>query len=123
MPYHARLEGEIIQIDFFEVATSRDFVEIASVMEELERSCTAVPHRITDVSKTSGMNIGFTDILALADRRKALRFKNTFKSAIVAPQPVQLGLARMFQILNDHPQITIKIFSDLAATQAWIAEG
>jgi hypothetical protein len=42
------------------------------------------------------------------------------KSAIVAPMPVQVGFARMFQILNDHPQIEVQLFATLAEAEAWL---
>lgn len=32
------------------------------------------------------------------------------------------GFARMFQILNDHPQIEIRIFPAIAEAEAWLAE-
>jgi len=121
MAYRVYLEGAEIRVEFSGVVTTRDFEDFAPVVEELERRPAVVPHRIGDLSKTSGMEIGFREVLALADRRKSRRFPNAFKSAIVAPQPVQLGLARMFQILNDHPQITIKIFPDVPSAQKWIA--
>ena len=123
MPCRVHFEGETLCIDFSGVVTNQDFAEFVPVVEELERGRSSVPHRISDLSQTSGLNIGFSDVFALAERRKATRFSNSFKSAIIAIQPAHVGLARMFQILNEHPQITIKIFPDLPAAQAWIAKG
>jgi len=122
MPYRVYFEGEILRADFTEIVIDREIIEFATVLEKMERSRPVVPHRISDLSKTSGLNIGFRELLALADRRKSVRFVNAFKSAIIAQQPVHVGLARMFQTLNEHPQITIKIFPDLPAALAWIAE-
>lgn len=45
-------------------------------------------------------------------------FPNDFKSAIIVSTPVQRGMARMFQSLNDNPRITIRIFDDEAAALA-----
>jgi hypothetical protein len=92
------------------------------MMETLARSRLPVPHRISDLSKLSHLNIGFPGVFELAERRKATRFPNAFRSAIITPRPVHVGLARMFQILNEHPQITIRIFSERPAGEAWIAE-
>ena len=122
MPCHIYLEGEILHVDFTGVVTEREFAEFIPAMEKLERSRLPVPHRISDLSKLSHLNIGFPGVFELAERRKATRFPNAFKSAIVAPQPVHVGLARMFQILNEHPQITIRIFPDQPAAHAWLAD-
>jgi hypothetical protein len=66
--------------------------------------------------------IGYPEISALAAKRRQLRFPNPLKSAIIARNPQHLGYARMFQILNDNPQITIRIFSDETSASRWIAD-
>jgi hypothetical protein len=44
------------------------------------------------------------------------------RTALVAVTPVQLGIARMFQTLNDHPLIELRVFSDREAAVAWLEE-
>jgi hypothetical protein len=121
MACNVYLEDGIIRIDFSAVVSTRDFSELTPTVEALERTTDTVPHRITDFSQSEGMNVGFPEIMALAVRRKAQHFPNSFKSAVVAPQPVQVGIARMFQMLNDHPKITIEVFPDLPSALAWLA--
>ena len=62
------------------------------------------------------------DIQNFARRRRETRYPNPFRNAILAPQPVQYGYARMFQTLIDHPDITTQVFSDEAAALAWLNE-
>jgi len=57
---------------------------------------------------------------ALAERRRTVALQHPIRSAIVAPTPVSFGFARMFQTLNDHPQIAISIFSTVEAAEAWL---
>ena len=121
MPCHHYFDGETLRFDFVDTVTNQDFTDLAAKVEELERRCAVVPHRISDLSQTTGLNFGFPVLFTFTERRKTLRFRNAFKSAIVATQTVHVGLARMFQTLNQHPQITIEIFPDLASAQAWIA--
>jgi len=66
------------------------------------------------------LQIGYPGVRALADRRRAATFPNPFKSAIVGRVPAQAGMARMFQTLNDNPQITIEVFDDEAAALEWL---
>jgi hypothetical protein len=40
----------------------------------------------------------------------------------VAGRPIGKGYARMFQALNDHPQITIEVFSDRETALRWLAQ-
>jgi hypothetical protein len=123
MPYRIYSEGDTLRIDFDTVVTNEEFAAAVQELHQIESSGPAAPHRITDLSRSTGLNIKYPAIAAAARLRRAINFPNSFKSAIVAPEPVHLGLARMFATLNDHPQITIRIFPDLSAAQAWIAEG
>jgi hypothetical protein len=78
------------------------------------------PHRLTDLRALTRPYPTDPAVRALAERRKAQTLANAVKSAIVAPQPIHLGFARMFQILNEHPQIAIEIFSTGQAAEAWL---
>jgi hypothetical protein len=116
------IEDEIVRIDFSGEITKEDLVEGLVAIEEIESRVTPVPHRIADLTPILSSANRFPEILKLSAARKAKRFPNEFKTALVAPTPVALGTARMFQTLNDHPQITVRIFPDLAAAKAWLAE-
>jgi hypothetical protein len=45
-----------------------------------------------------------------------------YKSAIVAKDVAHYGFARMYETLNDHPQVVIGIFSDEADAMRWLEE-
>jgi len=117
--YH---DEEILRLDFDQTVTNDELGEIARTLAQLESSFPIVPHRLTDLTGTKGVSSTFAEILELAKARKALKFANSFKSAIVAPRPVHVGIARMFSTLNDHPQITIRIFPDVESARAWLDE-
>jgi len=56
----------------------------------------------------------------LARTRKAFGPRNPFRTALVAVSALQQGYARMFQTLNDHPMITVRVFDSIAAAEAWL---
>ncbi|HEY2343731.1 MAG TPA: hypothetical protein VGH90_11895 [Chthoniobacteraceae bacterium] len=112
--------GQVLRIDFKGPLTKRDLTALADTLFEKESSMELTPDRITDVSKVTRMEIEFSDIWALVQRRRTRPPANPIKSAIVAATPVQLGFARMFQTLNDIAGIKIAIFPDQEAAQAWI---
>ena len=62
-------------------------------------------------------------MIAIAARRKATFLKNSIKSAVVAPRPVSAGFSRMYQMLNDHPQVQIEIFGAEDDAVAWLMAG
>jgi hypothetical protein len=93
---------------------------LADQLETLEAASPVVPHRLTDLSAVTDVQLTSEEMRHFAARRKALRFANSFRSAIVAVDDLHLGYARMFQILNDHPEITVRVFRDVAAAEAWL---
>jgi hypothetical protein len=66
------------------------------------------------------LDVGFPDIFQLAERVRTRPLPNAVRSAIVAAAPVQIGYARMFQMMNEHPSITVEIFGVLPAAVAWL---
>lgn len=120
MPYLLTVEDGIFRLTLSGEVTEADFRGFADELIRLESTFAETPSRLSDLSLATAMQVRYADVAVLVDRRKSQTFPNNFKSAIVAPQPVHFGFARMFQTLNDHPQIAIRIFGDCAAALAWI---
>ena len=120
MPHQISNIDNVLHVSLTGIVTGADLDQAAAAAREYESGPT-VPHRVTDLTGVVSLNLNYETVRALASRRRTLRFPHAFKSAIIAPQPSQLGFARMFQTLNDNPQITIQIFPDKAAALQWIA--
>lgn len=120
MPHRLYLEGDLLRLDLSGRVGEESFKGFAAELQTLEAGLKVIPGRLTDLSTVTSMDVRFDDMATLAELRKAKRFPNAFKSAIVAPQPMHYGFARMFQTLNDHPQITIRIFADRAKALRWL---
>jgi hypothetical protein len=116
------MDGSILRIVFSGTLTNEDLLNAAREVADLERAHAIVPHRLSDLRPVTRLEINFQGVLELANRRLALEFPNAFKSAIVATDVAHFGFARMFQTLNDHPQIAIAIFGSDADARSWLAE-
>jgi hypothetical protein len=112
-------EPDLIRVRLFGVLIDQDLRDIVAAAMDLERT-PPIPPRITDMTGVTDLQVAYPDILRLAEQRRALRFPNDFKSAIMVSGTAQMGMARMFQTLNDNPQITIGIFTDAAQALAWV---
>jgi hypothetical protein len=115
-------EGELLVIRLSGVIHDDDLVELLRLVLEAESRPPKVPHRLTDLSELTELHLTFSGMSERIHPRRAMKFPNEFKSAIVAPDLVQFGFARMFQALNDHPQIDIRVFRDLDSARAWVDE-
>ncbi|MDB6024797.1 MAG: hypothetical protein JWM68_1020 [Verrucomicrobiales bacterium] len=122
MPYEIDIAGPIWRVTYTGTLTSNELVKLFEESYRLEHDLQVVPSRICDLSRVQDIHLNFQDMLGVANRRREARFPNAFKSALIAANPVQFGFARMFQTLNDNPQISIKIFSTVEEGVAWIEQ-
>src|SRR5580704_15917692 len=76
-------------IRFSGLVSNNDLMAILAAFEAVEDQQAVTPHRITDLSDVTEMQIGFDDVLTLASQRRVKRFPNSFKSAIVAVNETQ----------------------------------
>ena len=121
MPITFEYRDSIFWIGFSGALSSKDLMDYMKAFGDEEDRLAVTPHRIADLTALAEITIGFDDILSLAKGRRVKKFPNAFKSAIVANTEVQTGFARMFQTLNNNPQIAIKIFPDRESALAWIS--
>lgn len=89
-------------------------------VERLEAELPITPDRLTDISATTKIAMDFNQMALLSRRRRSAVVRNAIRSAIVAATPVQFGMARMFQTMTGHPQITVQIFPDVPSALAWL---
>lgn len=121
MAYQITVQDGVLLVALTGRVTGDDLKLLAEEARNYEGG-EVVPHRITDMTGISEMDLPHRDLFALAEKRRALTFPNRFKSAIIANQPLQFGYARMFQTLNDNPHIDIRVFSDGHSASEWIKE-
>jgi hypothetical protein len=103
--------------------TREDLESVGDEIIAIERNGANTPHRLTDFRRITNTAVGYAEMSALAERSRARPLDAQIRSALVVEHPVQMGFARMFQILNEHPQVTVRIFDDEMAARVWIATG
>jgi len=122
MPYTVDTSQPIMRITLSGNFTHHDLKALAKEAEGGERSYDSAPHRMTNAQPCTHLELTFHDVLGFVHERLSLEFPNSFKSAIVAKDVVHYGFARMYETLNDHPQIVVAIFADEADALKWLAE-
>ena len=116
-------DGGRIQILFSGAITAADLAATMRSIVDLESRVTPTPDRLIDLGPSSTVAIGFGDVANVVHLRKAIAPANPIRTAVVAHTAAQQGYARMFQTLNDHPLVTVAVFSDRAAADAWLDRG
>jgi len=57
----------------------------------------------------------------LTEKLRTIQLPQIVKSAILTSNPLQYGIARMFQSILEHPQIKIEIFSNEEEACKWLS--
>lgn len=120
MAIEFRPRAGVLEIVFSGLASNEDLRRLAEYTLELEAREPVSPDRLVDLSAVNELALDFPAVEQLAQQRIAQPPRNPIRSAVVAPRPVQYGVARMYQSLNTAPTIELRIFRDRAAAEAWL---
>ena len=123
MPYQITAEPHFLRIALSGALTLADLRGALLELNARDAVAEHTPPRLTDLRFVESSEVKADNVMAAAEARKAQRFRNPFRSAILAPDPARYGYARMFQIMNTHPDITVEVFTDEAAAIAWLKAG
>jgi hypothetical protein len=123
MPFEITNQGDFLFGRFYGVITAADLDRLATEVEVMEDSIPTAMDRISDLTAVDRFEVGYPAIFILAARRRLRQFTKPVKSAIIVQDPVQFGLARMFQTLNDNPQIAIQILHSVTEAKKWFTDG
>jgi hypothetical protein len=121
MPYNIEMEPFFLRIVPHGVVTHQHLHALADELVAIELSRAVTPHRLSDLSAMTEPHLTYHAVRILVERRKAQPVANPIKSALVAPRPIHRGIARMFQTLDEHPDIAIEIFTTVADAEAWLS--
>lgn len=120
MAYRLTAEPDFLRIQLTGTLTRADIAALTTELEAIEQASERIPDRLINGIGLVARELDVNDFLDLAARRKARIYKNSFRSALVAPTQVGRGFARMFQTLNDHPQIRIEVFESEREATLWL---
>jgi hypothetical protein len=122
LPYVITMTSDILLVTISEALTPEDLTGMMQDADEIEKDLDPVPHRLTTSPGPFEVRVGYREVRAFAWHRREIVFPNVFRSAIVVRTPVERGIARMFQTLNDNPQIVIEIFDNDKEALAWLRQ-
>ena len=122
MSYTMAMDGAVLRIRLYDTLTDVDLRDLADDVLGLEANQVPTPARVTDMSGLRRISVGFREMLAFVERRRASPPKQSIRSALVVESEVQYGIARMFQTLNNHPLVSVEIFRDASKALDWVED-
>ena len=121
MPYEITDRGGYMHVKMRGAITGIELERFSADVDRIEDAMEVSVDRVTDITAIEAFGIGFPEILTLAEHRRKRVFTRPVKSALIALLPEQIGFARMFQTLNDNPQIELRIVGSLHDAEEWFA--
>jgi hypothetical protein len=122
VPITIQRSGDLFEITFTGKITSTDLFRGARELAELEANEAVTPARLIDLSGVTELDLDFGSMQQFADARKQSQLKNPTRSGVFAPQPLQFGFARMYQSIQENPQLDVQVFHTRTEALAWLGE-
>jgi hypothetical protein len=105
MPIEIQDRGEYLFGRLYGVISRADLVSVARELQLLEAATLRPKDRVFDLTQIESLEVGFPEVFTLARERGVREVTDRIRSAIIASRPIQVGYARMFEMLNDNPLI------------------
>jgi hypothetical protein len=121
MPIDVTPTGDYLSVRVYGVITAADLLNYSLTTEAFERQSGHALDRISDVTGVEKFELSHRDVFEFADRRKRQHLPGIARTAIIATEPIQIGLSRMYQTMTENPNLEIKIVNSLAQAREWLA--
>jgi hypothetical protein len=121
MPYSISSERGYTYINLSGHLTVPEVAAAVQKMDEIDSGADATPNRLVDITAVENLQVSFSEMSNFASLRRSVKLKNPVRTAVVARTPVQFGVARMFELLNQQPQTQVAVFTDPDLARRWLA--
>ena len=123
MTFEAEFSEGLLVIRGTGTLTVTDLQQMPMLTAAFDASRAVTPNRLIDLTRVEGFDVGFVEMIGVVRERRDAALTGPTRTAVLTANPVQFGMARMYQGLNDHAQVTIEIFDDRAAALSWLRGG
>ena len=110
----------VVRVTFSGAITGDDLAALIRDVIGVEAKRRVSPHRLVDLGASSTMAVSFANVASLASARREISPHNPIRTAILVHNATQHGFARMFQTVNDHPLVTVRIFESRDEAERWL---
>ena len=121
MPFTVEKNTQLIRVTYTGTLDNKDITGVLQDSLTMDGSELNLINRIEDMRNLRGIKIGFDDLMDFTKTLRTIQLPKVVKSAILTGNPLQYGIARMFQTILEHPQMSIKVFSNEEEALRWIS--
>jgi hypothetical protein len=121
MPFTVEKSTQLIRVTYTGTLDNKDIAGVLQDSLTMDGSELNLINRLEDMRNLRGIKIGFDDLMDFTKNLRVIQLPRVVKSAILTGNPLQYGIARMFQTILEHPQMDIKVFSHEEEALRWIS--
>ena len=114
-------DERLVRVTFSGSITADDLTLVIRETIQMEANSQSSPDRLVDFGESTNVAVSFANVATIATARREIAPRNPIRTAIVVYNAAQRGYARMFQIVNDHPLVTVRIFESREDAKGWLA--
>ena len=122
MPYSIDTSAGFTKVTYSGTLDNKDIQGVLREELKTDDQELKMTNRLEDMKKLKGIKIGFEDLMGFTDSILTIQLSQNVKTAILTGNPLQYGIARMFQSILEHPQMKIQIFSDEEEAHKWLVK-
>jgi hypothetical protein len=94
-------------------------MDITDDLDRIDQVTAGIP-RLVDLTEVTGVQLNFPDVTHFAADRRARSHAKNVRTALLVSSDVAFGVARMYETLLAHPQITIGVFRERREAIEWL---
>ena len=113
-------DSELRAISLYGELTYEILQDLLAELEELERLCPAGFNRFADLRKVEEFAVDSAEIKKIANRRLAGYRGPSVRSAILATDPLNYGMARVYAAMMEPSPIDVSVFYTLEECAEWL---
>lgn len=121
MAYSIDAGAEFIKVIYSGTLTNKDIQGVLREALVTDDKGLNLTNRIEDMRKLNAIRLGFDELWVLTKNLQTLQLPRIVKTAILTSNPLQYGIARMFQAILEHPQMKLEIFSNEEEAHHWLS--
>ena len=122
MSYSIDTSTEIVKVTYIGMLTDKDIQGVLKDSLIADGKELKFQNRLEDMRKLRGIQLRFDDIMEFVESIRTIKLPHIVKTAILTGNPLQYGIARMFQSILVHSQMKIQVFSHEEEASHWLSD-
>ena len=123
MSYEIQVQPTLLRVTLHGSVTSKELLQFSQEVARLEAASGVSRNLLTELKAIEAWNLSPEEMQGYAAARSRTSLKNRVKSAIVAIRDVDFGMARMFGLMIQNPNIEVMVFRDMPSARQWLDAG